>query len=168
MNTPSRLNMHTYITQTCTYIHNYRRGQIINTFASLYMGMYTYCDVLPESRNIGFGPYRRIRHNVPLKALRGQQLIETFPKQRESKTCFHSIGNSLRRCSLFRRPEPTSREDREHSDDSRVNFQSIRAFGGFRNTVGSQSVQCPQFRVDALNSVKCFSSGTIRKCDIRL
>jgi hypothetical protein len=82
----------------------------------------THCDVLPESRNIGFGRYRRIRHNEPLKALHGQRLIETFLKQRESKTCFHSnesIENSLRRYSISRWPEPTSREDREHSDDSR-------------------------------------------------
>jgi hypothetical protein len=47
------------------------------------------CDVLPESRNIGFGQYRRIRHNAPLKALLSNQLlprqrvlIETFPRQR--------------------------------------------------------------------------------------
>jgi hypothetical protein len=40
-----------------------------------------YCDMLPESWNIGFGQYRRIRHNAPLKALCGQQLIETVPKQ---------------------------------------------------------------------------------------
>jgi hypothetical protein len=102
--------------------------------------------VLPESRNIGFGQLRRIRHNTPLKALNGQRLIGTFPKQRESKACLHnnkSIENALRRCSLSRRPKPTSREDREHSDDSRV-----RAFEGFQNrvesSVDSQSVQCPE------------------------
>jgi hypothetical protein len=54
-----------------------------------------------------------------------------------------------------------------------VRIESIQmiqesAFGGFQNIVESQSVQCPVFRVDAFNSVQCFSSGTIRKCDIKL
>jgi hypothetical protein len=86
-----------------------------------------YCNMLPESRNIGFGQLRHIRHNTPLKALRGQWLRETFPKQWELKTCFHNnqtIENPVRRCSLSRWPEPTSREDREHSENSRVNIQS--------------------------------------------
>jgi hypothetical protein len=116
------------------------------------------CDVLPESRNIGFGQYRRIWHNTPLKALHGQRLIETFPKQRELKMCFHSnksIENRLRRCSLFHRLEPTSREDREHSDGSSIQMiqeltlRAVRAFGGFQSSVESQSVQSPE-----LNSVK--------------
>jgi hypothetical protein len=65
--------------------------------------------------------------------------------------------------------QPTSREDRKHSADSRFRaFRAVRAFGGFQKRVESQSVQCPDFRVDALNSSKRFSSGTIRKCDIRL
>jgi hypothetical protein len=46
-------------------------------------------------------------------------------------------------------------------------FRAVRSLGRFQNRVESQSVQCPDFRVDALNSVKCFSSGTSRKCDIR-
>jgi hypothetical protein len=36
----------------------------------VYVYIYIYCDMLPESQNIGFGQYRRIRHNAPLKALR--------------------------------------------------------------------------------------------------
>jgi hypothetical protein len=47
-------------------------------------------------------------------------------------------------------------------------LQGKRAFGGFQKRVESHNVQCPDLRVDVLNSVKCFSSGTIRKCDIRL
>jgi hypothetical protein len=127
--------------------------------------------MLPESRYIGFGQCRHIRHNAPLKGLRGQRLIETFPKQRESKTCFHSnegIENPLRRYSISRRPEPTSREDREHSEDSSIQestLRAVRAFGGFQNSVESQSVQCPVSKVEAMNSVKWFSSGTISKCD---
>jgi hypothetical protein len=45
---------------------------------------------------------------------RQRMLIETFTRQRESKTCFRSnesVENPLRRCSLFRRPAATSRDD---------------------------------------------------------
>jgi hypothetical protein len=37
--------------------------------------MEEYCDMLPESWNIGFGQYRHIRHSTPLKALRDNSYV---------------------------------------------------------------------------------------------